>query len=328
MSHNLMIQNGRASMFYVEDVPWHGLGTRLDRPATAQEAIQTANLDWTVRKLPLHATVEGRQITVPDTYAVVRDDPSHPPVLGVVSKDYTPLQNSEAFGFFDPIVGENAAVYHTAGALGQGERIWLLAKLPRLFRIAGDDVAEPYLLLTNGHDGKSSVTVKFTTVRVVCQNTLTLALHGGESFRVVHTTDVKHRLRGAGHLLARIQRRHDTLEASMKTMARVQVNRSRLAEYLTQVFPDGDPADEAAVLRARRSREWSEYFFDQGKGNRLPGVRGSVWAAFNGVTEWLDHRKTRQNPHQRLTSIWFGDNYRTKARAFELADEKAAVWMN
>lgn len=328
MSHNLMIENGRAALFYLEETPWHGLGTRLDRPATAREAIQAANLDWQVSKTPVYANLNGARLVVPNTFAIVRHDPLHSPVLGVVSKDYTPLQNSEAFGFFDPIVGENAAVYHTAGALGQGERIWLLAKLPGQLRIVGDDVADNYLLLANSHDGQGSVQVKFTSVRVVCQNTLTLALGGTESFRLMHTPDVKQRLQTAGNLLAQVRTRYDTMEQALQAMARVPVDQARLQEYLTQVFPDPDLTDEAAVSRVKRSRQWSEYFFDQGRGNRLPGVTGTLWAAFNGVTELLDHRKTRQNPGQRLTSLWFGDNYRIKARAFALAEQKLEAWRN
>lgn len=325
--HNLMIQNGRASMFYLEETPWHGLGTRLLKPATAKEAIQAAQLDWKVRKEQVYANVGDARLAVPDTYAIIRDG-SKAPVLGVVSKDYTPLQNEEAFGFFDPIVGENAAIYHTAGALGQGERIWLLAKLPGQMRITGDDVADKYLLLANSHDGKGSVQVKFTSVRVVCQNTLTLALGGTESFRLVHTPDVKHRLKAAGQLLAQIRTRYDTMEEALQAMARVQVNASQLTEYLTEVFKPSDPKDDAALIRAERNRDWAEHFFDEGRGNRLPSVSGTLWAAFNGVTELLDHRKTRQSPHQRLTSLWFGDNYRTKARAFSLAQAKMDVWLN
>lgn len=147
--HNLMILNGQASMFYIDETPWHGLGTRLNGPATAKEAIQAANLDWQVSKTPVFTTVNGQRLLVPDTFAVVRHDPLNSPVLGVVSKDYTPLQNAEAFGFFDPIVGENAAIYHTAGALGQGERIWLLAKLPGQLRVVADDGADKYLLLAS-----------------------------------------------------------------------------------------------------------------------------------------------------------------------------------
>ena len=328
MSHNLMIRNGQAAMFYIEQTPWHGLGTRLDRPATAKEAIQAAHLDWSVTKTPVYATSNGARIVVPDTFAVIRQDPLHSPVLGVVSKDYTPLQNTEAFAFFDPIVGENAAIYHTAGALGQGERIWLLAKLPGQLRIVLDDVADKYLLLANSHDGKSCVQVKFTSVRVVCQNTLTLALGGSESFRLVHTPDVKQRLQSAGQLLAQVHSRYGTMEKALQAMARISVDQDRLKEYLTQVFPDADPVDEAAVSRVNKSRQWSEYFFDQGRGNRLPGVHGTLWAAFNGVTELLDHRKTRQNPSQRLASLWFGDNYRVKARAFAQAEEKLEAWRN
>jgi len=329
MSHNLMMMNGRASMFYLEETPWHGLGTRLNGPATAREAIQAANLDWSVGKTPVFTTVNGQPLPVPDTFAVVRDDPIHSPVLGVVSKDYTPLQNAEAFAFFDPIVGENAAIYHTAGALGQGERVWLLAKLPGQLRVVGDDLAENYLLLANSHDGKGSVQVKFTSVRVVCQNTLTLALGGGgDSFRLIHMPDVKRRLGEAGKLLAQIRARHNSMEEALQAMARVRVDESRLTEYLGEVFPTPDPCDEVAVARAQRSRDWAGHFFEEGRGNHLPGVPGTLWAAFNGVTELLDHRKTRQSPHQRLNSLWFGDNCRIKARAFALAQDKVEVWRN
>jgi len=125
MSHNLLIQNGKASMFYVNEVPWHGLGTKLNEPATAQEAMVAAGLDWKVVKMPLYAS--SKHIPVPDKFGIVRKTgpnlTKQDAVLGVVGKDYTPLQNRDAFRFFDPIVGENAAIYHTAGALGQGERV-------------------------------------------------------------------------------------------------------------------------------------------------------------------------------------------------------------
>ncbi len=146
--------------------------------------------------------------------------------------------------------------------------------------------------------------------------------------RLVHTPDVKHRLKAAGQLLAQIRTRYDTMEEALQAMARVQVNASRLTEYLPEVFKPSDPTDDAALIRAERNRDWAEHFFDEGRGNRLRGVRGTLWAAFNGVAELLDHRKTRQNPHQRLSSIWFGDNYRVKVRAFSLAQEKMEVWQN
>ncbi len=149
-----MIQNGEASMMYVGGVPWHGLGTALDKPATAEEAIQAARLDWQVKKLPLYATDGDNsllRLPVPDKFAVARENSLD--VLGVVGSSYTIVQNREAFAFFDPIVGQNAAIYHTAGALGKGERVWILAKLPDSIRVVGDDITDKFLLLTNSHDG-------------------------------------------------------------------------------------------------------------------------------------------------------------------------------
>ena len=326
MSANLLIQNGQASMFYINEVPWHGLGTKLDKPATAQEAIQAAQLDWPVIKLPL--TAGSKHIPVPDKFAVVRKTSNlvqkSDPVLGVVGKDYTPLQNRDAFKFFDPIVGEDAAIYHTAGALGLGERVWILAKLPGLIRVVGDDISEKYLLLSNSHDGKSSVQIKFTPVRVVCQNTLTIALNEGSVYRVVHHADVKSKLESAHLMLGLINSRFDEMEETFQAMSRVKMDTNRLSEYLSEVYPAVKEPDKMEVVQ--RDRGWSEYFFDQGKGNRELGVAGSLWAAFNGVTEWVDHRKSRQNENQRLVSAWYGSSYQTKARAYSVAVDKMVGW--
>lgn len=326
MAHNLLIQNGQASMFYINEVPWHNLGTKLDKPATAQEAIQAAQLDWPVIKLPL--TAGSKHIPVPDKFAVVRKTSNivqkSDPVLGVVGKDYTPLQNRDAFRFFDPIVGQDAAVYHTAGALGNGERVWILAKLPGHIRVAKDDISEKYLLLSNSHDGKSSVQIKFTPVRVVCQNTLTLALNEGSVYRVIHHADVRTKLDNAHQMLGLITERFDEVEETFQQMSRVKMDTNRLSEYLATVYPEVKEADKMELVN--RDRSWSEFFFDQGRGNRLPGVAGSLWAAFNGVTEWVDHRKSRQNENQRLVSSWYGSSYQTKARAFSVANEKMLVW--
>ena len=326
MSANLLMLNGQASMFYINEVPWHGLGTKLNQPATAQAAIQAAQLDWKVVKLPLFAG--SKRIPVPDRFAVVRRTGDliqrSDPVLGVVSNEYTPLQNYQAFQFFDPIVGQNAAIYHTAGALGNGERVWILAKLPGHIRVAGDDLTEKYLLLSNSHDGKSSVTIKFTPVRVVCQNTLTLALNEGSAWRVSHHSDIHQKLKQAHEMLGLITEKFGEMEQTFRAMSRVKLDQNRLAEYLASVYPDSTEPDKQLLVN--RDRDWSGYFFDQGRGNREPGVIGSLWAGFNGVTEWIDHRKTRQNSNQRLQSAWFGESARIKSRAYTVALDKISVW--
>lgn len=339
MGHGFKINNGQISMFYVGDKPWHGLGMELKSPATAEEAIVAAKLDWQVgrQSLYLQQPKSEARIRIEDKFAIVREDflkEGEYPVLGIVGKEYTPLQNCEAFEFFDPIVGTGAAIYHTAGALGNGERVWILAKLPECIQVAGNDITDKYLLLSNSHDGNSSVQIKFTPIRVVCYNTLTMALSQGHNLTVRHGRNLHERLKNAERNLGIITERFDEIGDGFRAMARVKMNAEQVGEYFKLVFPD--PANsnldekerQSALKIVQRNRTWSEYFFDQGKGNREKGVAGTLWAAYNGVTEYIDHRDTRQDDDRRLESIWFGEGYLTKARAFRIAEEKVKVWLN
>lgn len=330
MAHGLNKENGKASMMYVGQEPWHGLGTKLDKPATAVEAIKAAKLDWEVVKQPLFAISGSVALSVPDKFAVV---PQHKwgkadcPVFGIVGEDYTPLQNREAFTFFDDIVGRKEAIYHTAGALGKGERVWILAKLPSDIQVVGDDIAEKFLLLSNSHDGTSSVQIKFTPIRVVCQNTLTMALSQGPTIRVVHTRDMQERLKIAEKALGLIHKRFDEIEKSFKGMAGVKVDKKRVADYLNLVFPNPrDPDNEKAWERVERARKGASRLFEKGKGNGQSGVAGTLWAAYNGVTEYVDHHRIKSGGERRLQSIWFGNGYHVKARAFKIAEENTELW--
>jgi hypothetical protein len=180
MAHELLIANGKAAMFYVDQEPWHGLGTKLKAPPTSTEAIKAAGLDWRVAKAPLYVAGGTRLHEVKDRFALIRETPSPPRTVS----------------FLASILGEGAATYETAGALGKGERVWILARLSGDFNVAGGDVIRRYLLLSNSHDGTSSLQVKITPVRVVCNNTLTLALSQGGTLRVRHDRDVKTALEG------------------------------------------------------------------------------------------------------------------------------------
>ena len=323
MSHELLINDGEASMMYVGEPPWHGLGTKLNSPATAEEAISAAKLDWEVEKKPLSFMDGPKVVPVEDRYAVVPGDGwqgETRPVLGIVSKGYTPLQNRDAFRFFDPIVGQDAAVYHTAGVLGQGERIWILAKLPESIRVVGDDITDKYLLLSNNHDGHGAVQIKFTPIRVVCNNTLTLALSDGADIRVPHTHDLQERLRQADDLLGTIKKGYDELAEMFRAMTTVQMNADSLERYLTSVFPaPRDAKDEPAQRKVTHDRSCAGYFFESGAGSDMKGVRGTLWAAYNGVTEYIDHRAMRTSPNGRLKSIWFGNGHLVKSRALTTA---------
>ena len=324
MAHDLLIQNGQAKMMYYGDPPWHGLGTELERPATAAEAIAAAGLDWEVLKVPLAYAPEPNQIEwFPDRFAIVPGagwKEEQRPALGIVGSAYELLQNREAFSFFDPIVGQDVAVYHTAGVLDGGKRIWILAKLPDDIRVIGDDITRKFLLLSSSHDGESAVQVKFTPIRVVCQNTLSFALHMGETLHVKHTRDIHQRLSEAHRLLDIVWVGYEHVTDAFKAMTQVSLNSSQLAAYTYKVFPDPvDPENEAARVRATRDRTQAEFFFENGKGNDMPKVKGTLWAAYNGIVQYIDYRGIHKTPFTRLNSVWFGTGQRIKSRAFRKA---------
>jgi len=343
MAHNLNFRNGKASMMYVDKVPWHGLGTRLEDAATAEEAIQAAGLDWEVVKRPLFVVAGDGFARIKDKVAIVQRGQAGQgdTVFGVVSPSYTPLQNRDAFAFFDSIVGQGAAIYHTVGALGDGERVWVLAKLPESIHVANKDDVDKFLLLSNSHDGRSSVQVKFTPVRVVCQNTLTMALEEGRTVRVQHHRNLEVGLEHAKDMLGIINARYAKIEKVFGEMAKVSMQSPRLDEYLGLVFPDPLNEDEGgykgsparirrgrAMEQARFNREESGRLFVEGKGNNEPAIRGTLWAAYNGIAEMIDYRQEGMNPDRHLRSIWFGQGYHTKARAYRVAVDNVVAWKN
>lgn len=333
MSHDLATIGQQTAMFYHGEVPWHKLGKRLNGPATSKEAIKAASLDWKVTKAPLYIKIGAKFRQEKDRFATIRmdqKDPRSSPVLGIVGSTYVPLQNSNAFSWFDDIVGQKAAIYETAGALGKGERVWILAKLPTQIRVVGDDLVDKYLLLSNSHDGSSGVQVKFTPIRVVCQNTLTMALSDGRGISIHHNASMERNMKLAQVNLGIINDRFTKIEEGFKRISGVMLNSERLGVYVRKVFPDPPNKDDnAALRRSVESRQRSSELFESGYGNRLSGAKGTLWAAYNGVTEFVDHHiGKRTSAERRLDSAWFGNGYLTKARAFKVALALSNEWRN
>lgn len=319
--HNIEIINGDGSMFYCGDQPWHGLGVKLDKPATSKEAISAAKLDWQVEKQQLYLP---NNEPAHHTFATVRTDNNK--ILGVVGSSYTPLQNSEAFEFFDNLVGEGQAIYHTAGVLLEGKVVWILAKLQGEIKVTNEDITEKYLLLSNSHDGSKAVQIKFTPIRVVCNNTLTMAFADQQYLSVYHQRDIKTRLNEVPKLLNIITKRYAEIDESLKLLAKFQMTDITLERYLLDVFPD--PINrkdvklfEYQLAKAKANREWSKYFFENGVGNNLSGVKGSLFAAYNGVTELIDHKITKQSQDRKINNIWLGEGAVLKGKAYKAAVE-------
>lgn len=322
--------NNSLDMVYLEGEPWRGLGTEVAECKSAADAIRAAGLSWEVEKKPLFAGGKGQVVPVPHKFAVVRSDlwgTERCPVLGIVGKEYTPLQNLKAFEFFDPIVHEGQARYEVAGEVADGRRVWILTRLFRDIQIVEGDTTRKYLLLSNSHDGTSSVQIKFTPIRVWCENMLTMALSQGPTLRISHFKDLPDRLAAAKDTLQVVETRFNGIEKAFQSMCRVQMDDDRLALYLNLVFPDPrDPSNEKAADRVKKDRRMAANFFAHGRGNKEQGIAGSLWAAYNGVAEYIDHRSTSQSAEQRLNSLWFGEGYFVKARAFKIAESKHSEW--
>ncbi len=224
-------------MFFYGKRPWHGKGTELSQPATAKEALQAGGLDWEVDFAPLR-TDEDPPSPVIRRVAVVRTDRQPGDwrrVLGVVHREFHPLQNREGVRIFDTLLGHGKAIYHTGGYLGNGEVIWLLARLPEEIRVREDDIVEPYVLLTNSHDGSVAIDFRLTTVRVVCQNTLSLALakHRGKTvFKWAHRGDHDALQREAGEFFQFCRSATSALQGDFRVMDSIPFDLDRLQEFV------------------------------------------------------------------------------------------------
>ena len=317
--------NDKPAFAYFGEEPWHKLGQKLDAPATAEEAIAAAGLDYDVTLTPV-ATVDG--MMVPKTRAVVRYD--NQTVLGVVSDRYVPVQNKQAFGFLDAVVADGGLRYHTAGALGRGERVFLLAKLPGHIRVKqSDDLVDKFLLLSNAHDGSAALRVLFTPVRVVCQNTLSMALRKGqhEGISIRHNGNLQAKIGEAQRVLGLATAFYDDVQAKIDRLASVQPTRTQLELYFEKLYPD--PFDGIDASRAKKTRDELHRLFEQGIGHDMPAIKNTLWMAYNAVTEFVDHRTFRGKTEldretNRLKNIWWGHAAKIKEQAWEMALQLAA----
>lgn len=331
MSANITInKEGTAETFHVGKTPWHGLGQKLDNPATAVEAIAAAHMDWEVESKPVYmpGANQGEMVAIPNKQAIVRTDTQE--VFNVFSRSYAPLQNRDAFGFFDKVVGEGQAIYHTAGSLGGGRKIWILAQLPGNLTIAGtNDEIERYILLSNSHDGTLAVSMKWTTVRVVCENTLMCALGGkGTHFRTEHQGNIQNRVLEAREVLELSDTHFSFMMEKLNQLAATKMNQESLDMFLWDLYElDPElPLTDQFHLKQLNYQQTME-LFETGRGNQDKGVRGTAWAALNAVTEFVDYyrpvgssQKSLGDPNyqdKRLQASWFGPGEKVKQQALD-----------
>lgn len=289
---------------------WHGIGVVLEDAPTAEIALEKGGLGWTVSKHNIQANYvspneEITALEIPDRMAVVRDDTQK--VLGVVGPQYTPLQNNEAFEAMATVMEREGIVYESAGVLRNGQQIWLLARCPESYEIVKDDKITPYILLTNAHDGSKSVKFLPTNVRVVCANTLALALRKGGAFTVNirHTARLYERIDNA----AKVFDKYRLVNANNVEMLRQLVDKesddiitegiiNRVLDNLIPFPTSGDDKVISDIRIARRLEAAQQIRANLVNERQLP-IKGTAYALLNAVTEYVDHQANHQRGPER-----------------------------
>ena len=309
--------------FFTKTPAWHGLGVVIPEPLLSEEAITVAGLDWTVTKCPIHVPTPSGDVAHPKEWvATVREDNSR--VLGVVGPGYQVVQNADAFTFMDEVAGPGKLVrYETAGSLAFGRKVWMLATIADLqIEPIPGDVVKPYLLLANGHDGRMELSVCWTSVRVVCQNTLMLALRQArEKFSLRHTEDIYGKKEQAREVLGMSKRVVQEYEEITKRLAYKQMGDKAIETFLKSLVPN--PTDRSPT-RAENVRDMLGELIESGPGTDIPGVRGTAWGALNAVTAYTNHHRTvrggskNEGQEKKLESLWWGSANQMNQKAVEL----------
>ena len=269
------------SMFYVRETPWHGLGTKVLEAPASKDALQLAGLDWRVLQEPIYTAMEE----LVDGYkANVRD--SDRKVLGVVTDRYRVIQNDEAFAFTDELLGAGVK-YETTGSLQGGRKVWLLAHMPHEYIISGERIS-PYLLFSNTHDGSGAIKVALTPIRVVCQNTLNLALANAKrSWSMIHTGDIKEKMQEAKDTLFLAENYMDELGKEFEALRMKKLTDKQVMEYIEILLPIEDGSTPQQEKNMKRLREDMKIrYFDAPD---LQGVGKNAYRFVNAVSDFATH---------------------------------------
>lgn len=311
MAHEIEMVNGVAQMAYAGELPWHGLGSQVSDDISTDGMMEAAGLDWSVTKQPMYYMDDlGEMGEVPGKSALVRSSDNK--VMDIVGQDWNPVQNAEAFEFFREFVDSGDMKMHTAGSLKGGKMVWALAKVNDGFTIKtaqGEDSVESYLLFSNPHQYGKSIDVRFTPIRVVCNNTLTLSLNQNVDQYVRMGHQRPFNAEDAMATLGMAHQKLETYKEAAEYLCQKSYTSEQMVDYFNQVFPSASSRD------SNKSREAQEVMHTQAGANL---GEGTFWQLFNTVTYMTDHTLGRNND-TRLQSSWYGQNQNVKKKALELA---------
>ena len=308
------------TMAYAGELPWHGLGTKVTNDLTPEQMMDAAGLNWEVEELQSFVRFNGQEVATGQKSLVRKTDGK---LLTNVGANWNPVQNATAFEFFNDYVMAGDMEMHTAGSLKEGQIVWALAKVKESFDLFGGDQVDSYLLFSNPHQYGKSIDIRFTPIRVVCNNTLTISLsqNAERSVKVGHRTafdaeSVKTTLGIAHEKFAKYKEMAQFLGTKRFSM-------DNLIAYYNDVFPNTSRTNENKTVDSlSRNAKLCMDVIDTQPGAEY--AEGTWWQAFNSVTYVTDHVQGR-NAENRLHNQWFGYNQLRKIKAAEKAVEYAAA---
>jgi len=336
------------TMAYAGQVPWHGLGEKVEHSLTPEEMLKAAGLDWTVSKRPVYYADkpntwnlndprgEAEMLRAHDHYMVVRDTDNR--VLSHCGEGFVPFQNHATMSFFKKFTEAGHMEMDTAGSLSDGERIWGLAKIKKGFTLAGGDEVEGYLLMANSHKVGSAMTIMFTPIRVVCNNTITMALNQEGltgKFRVLHLQMFDEEIMKAAETALGISGEQMTkFKEQSEFLAKQKATKDQVDNFIAELFQpkllvERGKSKEADLppLHEEFSKTSQSILeaIETSPGHDKASAKGTWWGALNGVTYVMDHQKRAKTRDHALTSTWFGNNAQVKRKALTKALEYANV---
>ena len=303
---------------YTGETPWHGLGKRLENVATSEEALKASGLDWEVVANPVYTKIDNTMIEIPDKYSISRNTDHK--IYNFVSGIYKIVQPRECFKFFDDVVGEKLAIYHTAGSLKGGAVIWILAKLPGELMVKNEEI-DKFLLLSTSYDSSRAHQMCYTPQRVVCWNTLKMADASASSkFYMKHTTNINLKLEQAKMTLGIANKFFQNWKLQADKLAGLMLPEPERPLLLKAAFL-GDPTIEDAKVTpmAKIVMDKANELAFTGRGNDNPQIQGTAWQAYQGITQYVDYAMPHRDNSQenRLALSWMGYGNEIKDRAWD-----------
>jgi phage/plasmid-like protein (TIGR03299 family) len=321
MAHKLNETNGKVSFAARGEKAWHGLGQYVSEAMTSEQAIELGGLNYTVEKRPLYAPGwAGTMVEAEGHYGNVRTDTNE--ILGIVKGRYRIVQNKDAFGFFDTIIDKGEAIFETAGALGKGERIFVTAKLPEDMLVRGERV-EKYIMLTNSHDGTSTIIAGFTPIRVVCNNTLTAALKKLDNkVSISHTASAESRLKEASRVMGIASKYMDEVNMTFESMTTRKLSDLEMKYFIETVMKTSmkeDKSDKEASTRMKNLVDQVYSFAITHPTQTTEAAYRTLWGAYNGISGYYNFLKDYKNADQKMKDMNYGYANDKIAKAFDQA---------